>query len=445
MCGSRSRVQDDRAGCGRRGNAKRLLALCVGAGLLASAGPATADAALRSAANGNLAAFSGGLVQTNGTLTAVSGGYGQDTQSFSAAYSGTGGGAASGSFQVRWKPGQTVAYGAAFELPTGFHTATAGLQTLLRWDSRPESSGAVEHEGIVIDYSNNMASLVDTTVSGALATQRVIAGPFPLPIGTWFTLQVRQLLGSGAAAYTDVYENGQLVAASRAPTFSGTRINRVGYGIVQLDAGADQGPVSLTFDQASAANYTGYVNPLGGDWYVAGRTDMGVDFCLNPGEPIRAVGDGVVVGISPNWFRNQPYLWYQLVDGPYAGSYVYVAEQVRGLPKIGTQLTAGQPLAYFKKHGTCIEMGWSAFDGATLAQATTGYYEGQITKAGVSFARFLISLGVQGTFELKPTPRKRKHHHAAARARLLPGAVTASLRGHVSHHRVGARLRPSGR
>ena len=164
MCGSRREMQDDRAGCGRRSKAMRLLALCVGAGVLASAGPATADAALRSAANGNLAAFSGGLVQTNGTLTAVSGGYGPDTQSFSAAYSGTGGGAASGSFQVRWKPGQTVSYGAAFELPTGFHAATAGLQTLLRWDSRPESSGAVEHEGVVIDYSNDMASLVDSTV-----------------------------------------------------------------------------------------------------------------------------------------------------------------------------------------------------------------------------------------------------------------------------------------
>ncbi|MDQ6821731.1 MAG: hypothetical protein M3076_15590 [Actinomycetota bacterium] len=417
--------------------------MCLAIALIATLGPATAQAALLSAADENLAAFSGGLVQTNGTLTAVSGGYGRDAQSFSATYSGTGGGAASGSFQVRWKQGQTVSYGAAFELPTGFHSATAGSQTLLRWDSRPEASGAVEQEGVVVDYSNDTASLVDTTVSGVLATQRVIAGPFPLPIGSWFTLQVRQLLGSGATAYTDVYENGQLVAASRVPTFAGTRINHVRYGIVQLDAGADQGPVSMSFDQATAANYTGYVNPLGGDSYVNGRTDMGVDFCLDPGEPIRALGDGIVVGISPNWFRNQPYLWYQLVDGPHAGRYVYVAEQVRGLPKIGTQLTAGQPLAYYKKRGTCIEMGWSAVDGATLAQATTGYFEGQITKAGVSFARFLISLGVQGTFELKPTPRRHKHRQVLAPR--LRHSVTASLRGHVSHHRVGSGIRPSGR
>jgi len=123
------------------------------------------------------------------------------------------------------------------------------------------------------------------------------------------------------------------------------------------------------------------------------------------------------VGISRDWFRNQPYIWYQLLDGPDAGRYVYVAEQVRGLTRIGTQLTAGQPVAYYKKRGTCIETGWSAADGATLAQVTTGYFEGQITKAGVSFAHFLISVGVQGEFELKPTPLKHKKHRRTASSR----------------------------
>lgn len=67
------------------------------------------------------------------------------------------------------------------------------------------------------------------------------------------------------------------------------------------------------------------------------------------------------------------------------------------------------PLAYYKKSGTCLETGWSAADGATLAQATTGYTEGQVTRSGVSFAHFLSSLGVQGPFELTPTPIKHKH------------------------------------
>ena len=384
--------------------------LCAAA-LIGIIAPTSAGAAVVSASDGNIAAFTGGLSQVNGTLTAVSDTYGADTQVFSASYSGTGGGSASGALNVNWKRGQTVAYGAAFELPSAFHTATQGQQTLLRWEGTPEQNGAVEQEGIVVDYSNDTASLIDTTVSGPLVAQRVLAGPFQLPVGSWFTLQVRQLLGSGSASYSEVYENGQVVANSRSPNFAGTNIGTVRFGIVDLTAGADQGPVAFEFDQASAANYTGYINPLGGDYYYTGRTDMGVDFCLNPGEPIRAVGDGTVVGISRDWFENQPYIWYQLLDGPYAGRYVYVAEQIRRLPRVGSTVAAGQPLVYYKKHGTCIEMGWSAYDGATLAQATTGYFEGQITRAGVSFARFLISLGVQGTFELHPTKLHKRHKH----------------------------------
>jgi murein DD-endopeptidase MepM/ murein hydrolase activator NlpD len=387
------------------------LLLCLGlVALVTMLTAAPARAALVSAADGDLASFSGGVSQLNGTLTAATGTYGADTEVFAATYSGNGaGGLARGSFNVGWKQGQTVAYGAAFYLPPGFHAATSGQQAVLRWDSFPGQAGRFEQGGVVVDYSDNLGYLVGATVSGGIVTQRVLAGPFALPIGSWFTLQVRQLIGSGSAAYSEVYENGQLVASSRAPTLFGKQINHVRYGIVQVSADAQNGPVSLLFDQATAADYTGYVNPLGGDLYRTARTDMGVDFCLAPGEPIRAIGDGVVIGISPNWFRHQPYIWYQLLDGPYAGRYVYVAEQIRKLARIGTQLTAGQPLAYYKKSGTCIEMGWSAADGATLAQATTGYYEAQITRAGVSFAHFLISLGVQGRFELIPTPIKKRH------------------------------------
>ena len=163
--------------------------------------------------------------------------------------------------------------------------------------------------------------------------------------------------------------------------------------------------------QASAVAASSYVNPLRGDRYVTGRTDMGVDFCLSAGEPIRAVGDSSVVGMIRNWYRGQPYVWYRLTGGPYAGRYVYVAEQITNLARVGTHLTAGEPLASFKRSGTCIEMGWSASNGRTLAQATTGYREGEVTAAGVSYARFLISLGVAGPFELTPpyvTARRAK-------------------------------------
>ena len=151
---------------------------------------------------------------------------------------------------------------------------------------------------------------------------------------------------------------------------------------------------------AAHAQAAAYVNPFAGEQPSVGRTDMGVDLCLYPGNPIRAIGDGVVVGIQKNWSAGQPYLWYQLTDGPDAGQYVYVAEQINRLAHIGQTLQAGDVVARYANHGTCIETGWSAADGETMAQATTGYTEGEVTKSGISFARFLISVGVQGMFEL---------------------------------------------
>jgi murein DD-endopeptidase MepM/ murein hydrolase activator NlpD len=381
--------------------------------MLIAAAPAAG--AVLSASNGNLAAFTGGVTQAGGTLTAVSAADGTDTEAFDASYSGSGGGSgeASGAFNVAWSQGQTAVYGAAFYLPPGFHTATEGEQSLLRWDSAPDQSGQVQQGGVLINYGDDSAYLVSKTIAGSAFSQRVLAGPVPLPTGRWFTLQVRQLLGTGTAAYSELFLDGKLVGSSSQPTFSGTRVTRVSYGIVELDDGADAGPVSFDFDQATAGTGVsiggGYSNPLGGDSYFTGRTDMGVDFCLVPGEPIRAVGNGVVVGIRRNWFRGQPYLWYRLLDGPAAGKYVYVAEQITGLPPVGTYLAAGQPIAYYKKSGTCIEIGWGSPSWHTLAQATTGYFEGQVTPAGVSFARFLMSVGVQGPFELTaPKPKKPK-------------------------------------
>jgi hypothetical protein len=170
-----------------------------------------------------------------------------------------------------------------------------------------------------------------------------------------------------------------------------------------------------------------YLNPFTGLEPYVGRTDMGVDLCLSPGDPIRAVGDGVVAGIMRNWAGRQPYLWYELTGGANAGSYVYVAEQITNLARVGQSVHAGDVVARYARKGTCIETGWSTATGATLAQSTTGYREGEVTVAGVSFARFLISLGVQGTFDLipahtiraKPTNKHRSHPRPRRRDRRL--------------------------
>jgi hypothetical protein len=175
---------------------------------------------------------------------------------------------------------------------------------------------------------------------------------------------------------------------------------------------------ALLIGAAAAPAASAYLNPFVGELPSVGRTDMGVDVCLSPGQPIRAIGTGVVTGLMRDWSEGQPYIWYELTAGPQAGRYVYVAEQIRGLARIGQALHAGDVVARYANKGTCIETGWSMASGATLAQSTTGYGEGDVTPAGVSFARFLISLGVPGDFDLVPAKatrlkpgRHRRHHH----------------------------------
>jgi hypothetical protein len=111
-----------------------------------------------------------------------------------------------------------------------------------------------------------------------------------------------------------------------------------------------------------------------------------------------------------------------------------VAEQINHLAHVGQQLRAGEPLARYARKGTCIETGWSTSDGATVAQATTGYSEGQVTRAGVAFARFLIGLGVQGEFELHPTnPHGHGHGrgHGRGRGHSQGSSPTMPIRGRV--------------
>jgi hypothetical protein len=175
---------------------------------------------------------------------------------------------------------------------------------------------------------------------------------------------------------------------------------------------------------AAPAVASAYESPFLGDTPIVGRTDMGVDVCLTPGDPVRAIGNGTVTGIMRNWYGGQPYIWYELTGGPQAGQYVYVAEQIDHLARVGQSLQAGDVIARYAKSGSCLETGWSMADGETQAQASTGYTDGQVTTAGVSFARFLLTLGVTGQFELSAaqtqtnraatTKRHRKHRTTSA-------------------------------
>src|SRR5436309_15766515 len=85
---------------------------------------------------------------------------------------------------------------------------------------------------------------------------------------------------------------------------------------------------AIALNAAGAQAAAAYQNPFSGTQPYVGRTDMGVDVCMSAGDPIRAIGNGVVAGVIRNWYQKQPYIWYELTDGPQAGHYVYVAEQI---------------------------------------------------------------------------------------------------------------------
>jgi hypothetical protein len=143
---------------------------------------------------------------------------------------------------------------------------------------------------------------------------------------------------------------------------------------------------------AAQKNNATYINPLR---YVTvwERTDQGVDAIMPVGAPILAPCRIKILAIEPDWYAGQPLVYWELLEGPDAGRVQFVAEQITNLAQPGTFLQQGQPIAQFAPSGTAIEFGWSTPNGVTLAKATTGYEEGQITPAGSSIRAWLNSLG----------------------------------------------------
>ena len=135
-----------------------------------------------------------------------------------------------------------------------------------------------------------------------------------------------------------------------------------------------------------------YIDPL---QYVTvwERTDQGVDAQLPVGAPILAPCEVKVLAIIPNWYAGQPLVYFELLNGPDAGKVQYVAEQITDIAPAGTILAQGQPVARYAATGTAIEYGWSTLNGITLARATTGYEEGEVTPAGRSMRAWLNALG----------------------------------------------------
>jgi hypothetical protein len=135
-----------------------------------------------------------------------------------------------------------------------------------------------------------------------------------------------------------------------------------------------------------------YIDPL---QYVNHweRTDQGVDANMPIGAPILAPCPVKILAVIPDWYAGQPLVYFELLNGPDAGKVQYVAEEITNIAEPGSILQQGQVIARYSATGTGIEYGWSTLNGVTLARATTGYEEGQVTPAGQNIRDWLNALG----------------------------------------------------
>lgn len=134
---------------------------------------------------------------------------------------------------------------------------------------------------------------------------------------------------------------------------------------------------------AKTVQYTvwSYVNPLREVANLkASRIDMGVDY--SGSGPVLALGRARILlasdrlaGPESCWGKTcvpRPGDWvmYRLLDGPFAGRYVYIVENITITVRTGQTVAAGQPIAILHDASPNLEIGWAAGRGVyTLAAA----------------------------------------------------------------------------
>lgn len=164
--------------------------------------------------------------------------------------------------------------------------------------------------------------------------------------------------------------------------------------------------------QAGAATkHTGwrYVNPLREVSNLQpSRIDMGVDY--SGAGPILAVGRAKVV-LAGDTFAGPESCWgktcvpepgdmivYRLLDGPFAGEYVYVVEHITVGVKAGEIVRAGQRIATLHEGSPNLEIGWASGRGVWTLAAARGHQAhgdpgGWSSVEGRNFNDLLVWLG----------------------------------------------------
>lgn len=182
--------------------------------------------------------------------------------------------------------------------------------------------------------------------------------------------------------------------APNAANYQGTKQVKLAQNQVQI---LSKSPLVVHPGAAPPGNYKGYVNPVQG--FTLGRTDQGIDANAPAGTPIKAIGDSQLVDVQSNWYAGQPLLLFKFLNGPKAGQYWYVAEQINPTTiRKGMVFHAGETVATYAHQGTGLEIGFGHPGGGdTLAQAqgNTGGPGHSNAPAGVDFRNFIGQLGAK--------------------------------------------------
>ena len=217
---------------------------------------------------------------------------------------------------------------------------------------------------------------------------------------------------------------------------------RLGHALNTSSVGSRSFTVSATDTSGNTlvktVHYTvwAYVNPLGA---VAGlqpsRVDMGVDY--SGSGPILALGRAKVVlatdrltGPESCWGRTcvpapGDIIVYRLLDGPFAGRYVYVVENITISVRAGQTVRAGERIAILHQGSPNLETGWASGDGAETLAVARGHQcpctdpGGWSSIEGRNFDQLLVWLGAPpGYLTTTPPnqhmprdwPRLPRHH-----------------------------------
>lgn len=206
-------------------------------------------------------------------------------------------------------------------------------------------------------------------------------------------------------------ENGikRLIAVCRGTVASGQAIDTRSDGTKTFTVTArDSSGNTVT----GTVHYTvwEYVNPLR---EVANlqpsRIDMGVDY--SGAGPILALGRAKVIVASDKlagpescWGRTcvpppGDMIVYRLLDGPFAGEYVYVCEHITISVKAGQTVSAGDKIATLHQGSPNLELGWASGHGIQTLAVARGHQGRGIDPGGWSsiegrnFDSLLVWLG----------------------------------------------------